>query len=217
MYYAKLLNSFAQRENAIKERLNHFKSVYAWPEEKLFSELVFCILTPQSRALNCDRAVQELNSQCLLFKGSSKNTAKVLKSKGVRFYNNKARYIISAREQFFNGSATLRGSLELWKLKTQTPIEFRNLVSKNIKGLGLKEASHFLRNIGHGEEVAILDRHILKNLVKYKVIPEIPKSLTAKKYHEIEQKMFKFAKKVGIHPAALDLLLWSEETGEVFK
>ena len=111
----------------------------------------------------------------------------------------------------------MRDSLELWKLQSQSPIEFRNLVSKNIKGLGLKEAAHFLRNIGHGEEVAILDRHILKNLVKYGVIPEIPKSLTAKKYHEIEQKMFKFARKIGIHPAALDLLFWSEETGEVFK
>lgn len=217
MNYGRLLNSFAQREQAIVERLAHFKRVYNFPEKKLFSELAFCILTPQSRAKSCDAAVRELENKKFLFAGTWKQISKILKTKGVRFYNNKARYIVEARNQFFKSSENMRDSLELWKLKSQSPIEFRNLVSKNIKGLGLKEAAHFLRNIGHGEEVAILDRHILKNLVKYKVISEVPKSLTAKKYHEIEQKMFKFARKIGIHPAALDLLLWSEETGEVFK
>ncbi len=217
MNYAKLLDSFAQRENSIKARLNDFKRVYNFSEKKLFSELAFCILTPQSRAKSCDAAVRELEAQNLLFNGNWKPISKILKVKGVRFYNNKARYLVQARGQFFNSSANLRGSLENWRSHTENPIAYRNLVSKNIKGLGLKEAAHFLRNIGHGEEVAILDRHILKNLVKYKVIPEVPKSLTAKRYHEIEQKMFKFAKKVGIHPAALDLLFWSEETGEVFK
>ena len=74
----------------------------------------------------------------------------------------------------------------------------------------------FLRNIGI-EEFAILDRHVLKNLKKYNVIDDIPKCLTPKKYMEIEEKMRSFAKSVDIPFSHLDLLFWSEETGEIFK
>ncbi len=216
MDYGRLLDSFAQRKQIITERLEHFKRVYNFSKRKLFSELVFCILTPQSRARSCDSAVQELSSNGLLINGNWKKVSKVLKKKGVRFYNNKARYVVEAREHFFNGT-NLRNHLEIWRAQSKNQTELRNLVSKNIKGLGLKEASHFLRNIGLADEIAILDRHILKNLVRYIVIRKIPKSLTPKRYQKIEQKLFKFANKLGIHPAALDLLLWSEETGEVFK
>ena len=92
----------------------------------------------------------------------------------------------------------------------------RSFLAKNVKGLGLKEASHFLRNTGH-ENFAILDRHILKNLVKYEAIKEIPKTLTQKKYLEIEYDFKNFARRVKIPMDHLDLLFWSEETGEIFK
>jgi N-glycosylase/DNA lyase len=68
-----------------------------------------------------------------------------------------------------------------------------------------------------GDDIAILDRHILKNLIKYGVIDEVPKSLTEKKYTEIEGKMRAFSKEIGIPFSHLDLLWWSEETGEIFK
>ena len=87
---------------------------------------------------------------------------------------------------------------------------------KNIKGYGRKEVAHSLRNLGY-ENLAILDRHILKNLVEHKVIKELPKSLTNKRYNEIEERFKKFSKKVGIPIDELDLLFWAKETGKVFK
>lgn len=84
-------------------------------------------------------------------------------------------------------------------------------------GLGYKEAGHFLRNVGLGEDLAILDRHILKNLVLLGVIDEVPASLTKRRYLEIERRMIEFSKKTGIPMGHLDLLLWSKETGEIFK
>jgi len=87
---------------------------------------------------------------------------------------------------------------------------------KNVKGLGLKESSHFLRNIGY-RGLAILDRHILKNLHKSNVINELPKTLTPKVYFEIEKKFKDFSREVSIDMDELDLLFWSMETGEVFK
>lgn len=95
--------------------------------------------------------------------------------------------------------------------------ERREWLVKNIKGLGYKEASHFLRNIGFGKDIAILDRHILKNLNLLGVIKEIPESMGRKKYLGIEKNMAEFAKEIDIPLAHLDLLLWYKETGEIFK
>ena len=103
---------------------------------------------------------------------------------------------------------------ELEKIKDNK--EKREFLVENVKGLGLKEAAHYLRNTGH-ENLAILDRHILKNLVKVNAIDELPKTLTKKKYFEIEDKFKEFTEKVKIPMDHLDLLFWSMETGEVFK
>ena len=81
----------------------------------------------------------------------------------------------------------------------------------------MKEASHFIRNIGLGKELAILDRHILRNLLKFEVISNIPRTLGKKTYLHIESKMKEFSNKIDIPMSDLDLLFWSEETGEIFK
>src|SRR5438034_9606199 len=85
------------------------------------------------------------------------------------------------------------------------PFELREWLVENVKGLGYKEASHFLRNIGLGEGFAILDRHILRNLDRLGVITEIPVSITKKRYLEIEEKLRRFATEIGIPLADLDL------------
>ena len=102
------------------------------------------------------------------------------------------------------------------KLNGMDAIKAREWLVKNIKGYGYKEASHFLRNIGKGFELAILDRHILKNLVEFNVIDGIP-ALTKKKYYEIEKKMKEFSERIGIPMAYLDFVLWYKQTGRIFK
>ena len=130
---------------------------------------------------------------------------------GVRFNQRKAEYICLARLKFCERSlrATLAGFA--------SPQAAREWLVENVKGLGYKEASHFLRNIGLGEDLAILDRHILKNLTLLGVIDEVPSSPTKRIYIEIEQKMSAFSQKAGIPMGQLDLLLWYKEAGEVFK
>jgi N-glycosylase/DNA lyase len=101
-----------------------------------------------------------------------------------------------------------------------SPLERRKFFAetKDIKGIGYKEASHFLRNIGYSD-YAILDKRILNALREMKVIKEIPKHLTEQKYCEIEKKMKKFSKKIGINMDDMDLAMWSCETktGEILK
>lgn len=65
--------------------------------------------------------------------------------------------------------------------------------------------------------MAILDRHVLRALKENRVIEEIPSNLSRIRYLEIEEKMREFSCRIGIPMSHLDLLLWSQKTGEVFK
>ena len=207
-----LKKSYEERKEIIKNRLNYFKTVINEDEKRLFAELCFCLLTPQSKAKICDAAIQNLVKTNLLYTGSEDDIKDYLI--GVRFNNNKAKYIIEARKLFTeNDELKVRKKI----VKFSSPWEIRNWLVENVNGLGLKESAHFLRNIGIYENLTILDRHILKNLNEYKVIEEIPNPLTKKQYLKIEKKFLEFSKEVGIPTEELDLLFWSEQTGEVFK
>ncbi len=203
---------YGERRDAIQKRLQEFKQVMQWRDEDVFAELCFCLLTPQSSAKTCWNAVTKLKQQTLLLKGTSTELEPLLRE--VRFGESKARYIVEARNMFSkDGRLELKPRLSSF----YNPFELREWLVENVKGLGYKEASHFLRNIGLGEEFAILDRHILRNLNRLGVIPEIPATITKRRYLEMEEKLRRFAEKIGIPMADLDLLFWSRETGWIFK
>jgi N-glycosylase/DNA lyase len=208
-----LQQKYQQKKSLIGQRLDEFRSAYRLPDSEIFAELCFCLLTPQTKAKSAALVIDRLKERGLLLTGTAEEIKKWMAP--IRFNQNKSRYIIEARQMF----ADSNGKIKLKeKLEAQPDVfAIREWLIANVKGFGMKEASHFLRNIGMGDDIAILDRHILKNLVRYKVIEEVPKSLTDKKYLEIEDKMRKFAASIGIPFAHLDLLWWSEETGEIFK
>ncbi|MBE0461830.1 MAG: N-glycosylase/DNA lyase [Candidatus Aminicenantes bacterium] len=194
-------------------RLNEFKlSLKDGSEERIFSELVFCILTPQSKARLCWAAVENLVNKKPLLRGNKNQITKELN--GVRFKYKKAEYIVKARKQF-----SVDGKIAIKSLIGQfnDVCDAREWLVKNVKGIGYKEASHFLRNIGLGENLAILDRHILKNLNSLGLIDKISGALLRERYFEIEKKMREFAEKINIPMSHLDLVLWYKETGEIFK
>ena len=194
----------------IDARLADFRWIWeAASDEELFRELAFCLLTPQSKAKTCWKAVQRLERKGMMGEASPSCICDELV--GVRFNQRKAEYICLARARF--DGTSLRETLASFS----SPAAAREWLVKNIKGLGYKEASHFLRNIGRGEDLAILDRHILKNLALLGVIDEVPSSPTKRLYLEIEAKMSAFSRRAGIPMGHLDLLLWYKEAGEVFK
>lgn len=209
----KLSAEYRKRKSEIKRRLKEFSLIHKGRDEDIFRELSFCILTPQAKAVSCDNAIKRLNEKGLLLKGCARAIKPHLKG-AVRFHNKKAEYLVLARRLFQNGKGL---DLKV-RIDMQNPFDAREWLVANIKGLGYKEASHFLRNIGLGKEIAILDRHILKNLKRCGVIAKIPSSLGDRKaYLEIEEKVRKFCKDIGIPMAELDLLFWATETGYIFK
>ncbi|MDD3043879.1 MAG: N-glycosylase/DNA lyase [Candidatus Delongbacteria bacterium] len=195
----------------IRNRLEGFRSGFLKTDnDSLFAELSFCTLTPQSKAKSCWKCVEYLRDSGLLFNAPADELK--LKIKGVRFHNNKSAYIEANRKLFY--------SMDFKKFILDNADDIfglRKWLVDNIKGYSYKEAGHFLRNIGLGSQIAILDRHILKNLVIFGVIPEIPKTISSKTYLEIEGKFLKFSKEIEIPPDHLDILLWYKQTGEIFK
>ena len=210
---ATLRSEYRRRREAITARLEDFRRVGELSDERLFEEMCFCILAVQSKAHSADAAVRSILEADLLWSGRPRTIASVLR-RTTRFHNHKAAYIVRARDRFFpNGQPQLRRSLDEFSDGKAA----RRWLVEEVDGLGLKEASHFLRNVGRGEDLAILDRHILRNLVRHEIIRRIPTSLTPKRYLAIERRMERFSDELGIPLATLDLLFWSRETGEIFK
>ena len=208
-----LISQYRARRSEIKKRLKSFNALGKGADKDIFSELCFCITTANANALLCDKAIAELKQSGLLLKGRRSHIRPVLKGR-VRFHNKKADFIVRARELFKKGRR-----LDIKnKIDARDVIATRDWLVLNIKGFGYKEASHFLRNIGLGRDIAILDRHILKNLKRHGVISSIPPSVGSRKiYTDIEDKMRRFSARIGIPMDELDLLFWSIQTGFIFK
>jgi N-glycosylase/DNA lyase len=200
------LSVYTERRPAILQRLEDFGSV---PQEQYFYELAFCILTPQSSARNAEATISELIQGDFFGRGFDPTPHLRDPSHYIRFHNVKGKRLLVVRENF----STL---IPLLGNKAAEPNELRESVLNTVSGLGMKEASHFLRNIGV-RGLAILDRHIFKHLHSLKVIKEIPTSVTPKRYLEIEAAWKKYSKQLDISLDELDLLFWSMETGEILK
>lgn len=179
----------------IDERLRYFHRKRT--KQELFSELCFCILTANTSAelgIKCQNGVGE-GFETL----SQKELTDALKALGARFYNRRAEFIVSARKH----------------IDKLSPSVSRDWLVKNVKGIGMKEASHFLRNVGR-DDVAIIDFHILDILERYGYIKK-PKTISRKEYLEIERVMQRLARELKMPLSELDLYLWYLETGKVLK
>lgn len=188
----------------ISNKIKEFEKLGKEKENKVFSELCFCLLTANFQAEKCIQIQNEMSRGFHLL--PEKELAKALKEAGHRFWPQRANRIVEARSC----------STELHdKIMKHDGKEMRQWLVKNVKGLGMKESSHFLRNIGY-KDVAIIDFHIIDLLVEEKLI-ERPKTITSKKYEEIERTLQKIANATNTNLAELDLYLWYMETGKVLK
>lgn len=208
-----LIKLYKSVKKQIIDRINDFKKIWSYKmEEEIFDELIFCHLTPQSKAKLCWQAVQDLKKYNIYKTRNLNHTYQLLNK--VRFKYKKSRYIIKTINNYYNNGNPI---FSTYLIKLPDIMKKREWLVKNIKGLGYKEASHFLRNIGLYDKIAILDRHILRNLYSFNIINEIPESISKYQYIDIENKMKTFSKEIRIPLSHMDILLWYKETGEIFK
>lgn len=190
----------------IAERLQQFQQV---PATEYLLELCFCLLTPQSKAEHAEKVIARLIE--LGFPDTDIDPTPILRDPAhyIRFHNQKGERLraVALRQKEITD---LLGS-------NQPSAAKREWLVEHVKGLGWKEASHVLRNIGH-LDLAIIDRHILKHMLHCGVIPLIPTSIgTRRTYLQLEQSFFQLAESFGLQAQELDLLFWSLEEGSVRK
>ena len=203
------------RRKEIQKRLNEFDEVWhKGSDARLWEELAFCIFTAGASARMGLNAVDAIRA--LLLEGESDEMTRALKKAGAhRFPVARPRYIVTTRSY-------LRDNFDM-KLRKRLrgfsdPLERRDWLAqeKQIKGLGYKESSHFLRNIGVKGH-AILDKHVMKCLLEVGVVDSARPPSTRRQYLDIEQKFLRFAKDIKVNCDELDLVLWSMKTGEILK
>lgn len=188
----------------VNTRIKEFKEIDRESSDDLFNELCFCVLTANFNAEKCIKIQREIGDEFQTL--SEEELAKKLAKLGHRYPNTRAKYI--------SESAKYKDSL-INIIQSSDGKELREWLVKNIKGFGYKEASHFLRNIGF-DDYAIIDFHIIDILVRYNLIKR-PKSLSKKRYLEIENTLKDITRKLDFSLAELDLYLWYIETGKILK
>lgn len=209
----KIREAYTQRREEVKTRLSEFEAVWEMGSDlKLWEEMVFCFFTGGCSAKMGLRSVEAVRP--LLMTGTQTELANALAGSH-RYPNARAGYVVYTRDflQEHHGFK-LRKKLQSF----DDPMERRDWLvkEKGIKGLGYKEASHFLRNIGF-KGYGILDKHILRSLMELKIIDDPKPPNTRSRYLTIEAKLKKLTKVTGIDFDELDLVLWSMKTGEILK
>ncbi len=192
-------------KDLIHNRINEFKEMGKKPIESIFKELCFCIMTANCSAERCIEVQEKMGDSFITL--SEMQLPSKMKEYHYRFPNIRSKFIIEAREKM--------NQLEYIIKSANGGKDLREWIVKNIKGIGYKEASHFLRNIGYNE-YAIVDFHIVDLLLKHDII-EKPKSMTKTKYFEIEETLKTIGNEVNLNMAELDLYLWYLETGKILK
>ncbi|MCY0873478.1 MAG: N-glycosylase/DNA lyase [Acidianus infernus] len=190
----------------VLERAEEFKLNNKAGEDVWFRELVLCILTSNSSFISAYIALNNLYDK--LFSLDEDGISKILKNSGYRFYNLKAKYLFNVRKYY--------GMLKAWiyPIANKDEYEAREELLQ-IDGIGMKEASHFLRNVGYFD-LAILDRHILKFLSSY-YFSYNKKYLQKKDYIYIESVLKSISISLNLPVGLLDLFIWYKATNKLVK
>jgi N-glycosylase/DNA lyase len=206
----------------LSKEFEHRKTWQEMNEQELWNELCFCILSSNVPFEMAKSAFLQLLAKNLLYlprigPGTERQIARELSRpiylprakdgsmRRFRFHALRPRNIVGAWSCLYGSSMTLLQILDCY----DSGEEARLFLARTIPGLGMKEASHFLRNIRFSDSLAILDSHILSFLKRTALVNEqFPISLSPRRYMEIEQIMKAVADSCSLSLAVLDMTIW---------
>jgi len=192
-------------------------------ETKIWKELCFCLLSgnvafelvksviyvlEKKGYLDYNWILEEVESRELIFKLLNAPNFKPKKKDGsLRKY----RYPKKRSEEITNAANILYSNSSIKEIleKSASDVEVRNFLAANIPGIGIKESSHFLRNIGYSNTLAIIDVHVLNFLKQNQFVnPSDISSLTVSRYEKLEIILQNLAEFHGLNLGILDLAIW---------
>jgi len=204
---------YVAKRREIRDRLAEFARVgRTGSPETLFEELTFCIFTAGASARMGLRSVESVRP--ILMSGTALDLQNALVGRH-RFPNNRGAYVYETRE-YLQEHCGLQLQEALRSLTLADERRDFLAANRSVRGIGYKEASHFLRNIGY-RGYAILDKHVMTRLAEFEVIESPNPPSTKKGYLATEERLKDFAGSIGIDFDELDLLLWYTKTGEILK
>jgi N-glycosylase/DNA lyase len=124
-----------------------------------------------------------------------------------RYYNTRADYIIrSALNIYSHENTTFTEIL----LESNSSNDARTYLCRFIVGMGLKQASLFLRNVQYSDDLAILDSHVLRyiSLLKLTGNGPITQINGNGQYRDLEQRFIRYADSHEIDVHHLDYAIW---------
>ena len=184
--------------------------------EELWYELTACILGSQVPNWMGVAATMKLQESRLLIPtvGSSERAiACVLQTPLVspdgsarryRFPNTKSRQIAAAQLRVVKFYGSL-GAL----VYSASGEESRRRLIECVPGVGLKQASLFLRNIGVSTDFAILDVHVVRYMAIIGLARALPNSLTTDMYYVLESVLSHYAQCLGFSVGHVDRAIWA--------
>jgi N-glycosylase/DNA lyase len=209
----KIKAAHAERRAEIQTKLAEFENIrQTGTDERLWEEMVFCFFTGGCSARMGLRSIEAVRP--LLLTGTHDELMNALVGRH-RYPRARSGYIVASRD-FLQEHCGLKLREKLSGFDDDLARRDWLVKEKRIKGLGYKEASHYLRNIGL-KGYAILDKHILRSLAELGIIDDPKPPNTRTRYLAIEQKLKELAEITEVDFDELDLVLWSMKTGEILK
>ncbi|MEQ1921262.1 MAG: hypothetical protein ABL952_02025 [Pyrinomonadaceae bacterium] len=203
----------ADRRAEIRRRLDEFAAIRESGTDRVhWEEMVFCFFTGGCSArmgINSLEAVKPI-----LMDADQQQLANALVGSH-RYPNARSKYIVASR-QFLLEHCDLKLRNKLEGFDCSHARRDWLVQEPGIKGLGYKEASHYLRNIGF-TGYAILDKHVLNCLAELKIIGDPKPPNTRSRYLMVEERLRQFTREINIDFDELDLVLWSMKTGVILK
>lgn len=185
------------------------------PEDALWRELVACILGSRVRFSTAYAAVGRLAAANLLdaskwrknFCDYEKALTKILAASTTPhpFSRVKAQQIRGAAEGVYSAGQSLRQALS----SSQEPREIRRKLANDVPGLGPKQASLFLRNVGFASNLAVLDVHVLTYMNWFCLTDEPVLSVSGlRRYEMLEEAFVRHSRSLGHSPDQFDVAVW---------
>lgn len=220
------LEKLGRAVEAVSTGLDNWRVRPTWRDlndENLFGALVGCILGSQVSFSMSVQAFENLRAEHLLAprqQGRRESLdhwedamVAVLSGKrfphgrrlaGYRFPSRAASHVRRTLESLNQEEGGLRSLLD----QATTSRDVRRRLVDRAYGIGPKQSSLFLRNIGYSSDVAVLDTHVLTFMRLMGLCDEVRSPSSLRHYERIEERLAAFALGRGIGLDRLDVSVW---------
>lgn len=121
-----------------------------------------------------------------------------------RFPNSKARQVAKTWCRFRDCSKPIAR----WVYAPRPEEELRTALVRLVTGMGYKQASMFLRDIGVAQNLAIIDRHVLDYMKALSLVGSVPNVLSVAFYRKCENALADYTAFLGYPMALVDRAIW---------